>query len=74
MNIGNILSTVISPPAVIIVYANPDKIANNKCPAVIFAANRTPNDTPFANCDINSITTKNGASTSGLPPGIIIAK
>ena len=74
INIGNILNTVIIPPAVNIVQVNPDNIANNKCPAVIFAANRTPRDTPFANWDINSITTKNPANTIGLPPGIIIAK
>ena len=73
-NIGNILNTESIPPAVNIVHVNPDNIANNKCPAVIFAANRTPNDTPLASCDINSITTKNPANTNGLPPGIIIAK
>ena len=68
------LNTDNIPPAVNIVHVKPDNIANNKCPAVMFAANRTPNDTPFANCDISSITTKNIANTIGLPDGIIIAK
>lgn len=74
INIGNILNTVITPPAVNIVHANPDNIANNRCPAVMFAANRTPSDTPFANCDTNSITIRNGAKSIGLPDGINIAR
>jgi len=74
ITIGKILANVIKPPAVNIVQANPDNIVNNKCPAVIFAANRTPNDTGFIKCDINSIITKNGAATIGAPNGINIEK
>jgi hypothetical protein len=37
-----------NPPAVIIFQVNPDKIAKSKCPAVIFAANRTPNEIALA--------------------------
>lgn len=48
INNGNILATAIKPPAVNIVHVNPDKIANNKCPAIILAANRTPNEIALA--------------------------
>jgi len=40
---GSVPNTAISPPVNNIFHANPDNIASNKCPAVIFAANRTPN-------------------------------
>ena len=39
----------------------------------MFAANRTPRDTPLASCETNSIATSNGAKIRGLPAGIIIA-
>ena len=74
INKGKILTIVIKPPAVIIFQVNPDKIANNKCPAVIFAANRTPSDIALAPCEINSIITRNGANHNGAPAGINIAK
>ena len=74
INKGKILTIVIKPPAVIMFQVNPDKIANNKCPAVIFAANRTPKDIALAPWEINSIITKKGANQRGAPAGINIAK
>lgn len=49
-------------------------MANNKCPAVIFAANRTPREIALAQCETNSIITKKGANQRGLPAGINMAK
>jgi hypothetical protein len=51
-----------------------DKIANNKCPAVIFAASRSPKEIGLARWLINSITTKNGAIAIGAPAGMNIEK
>jgi uncharacterized membrane protein len=45
---GNKLTIEIIPPAVIIFQVNPDKMANSKCPAVMLAANRTPNEIALA--------------------------
>jgi hypothetical protein len=64
----------INPPAVSTDQVIPDSIANKICPAVIFAASRAPKDIAFAACDASSITTINGAKTSGVPEGINIEK
>ena len=71
---GKILINVKYEPAINNFQVNPDKMANNKCPAVKFAASRTPNDTAFIQCDINSIIIKNGANPIGLPAGKNIEK
>ena len=74
INKGKILSKEITPPKVNILNVNPDKIANKRCPAVIFAANRTPKEIALAQCDTNSMITKKGANQSGQPAGINIEK
>lgn len=71
---GNTLNTAITPDAVNICHVNPANIANNRCPAVIFAANRTPKLIAFAPCDTNSIGISSGANTNGLPLGMKFAK
>lgn len=74
INNGNIEPIVINPPAINISHANWAKIANNKCPAVILAANRTPKENALAVYDINSTITKNGAKYIGLPLGKKVEK
>ncbi len=71
---GAILAIDTNPPAINIFHVNPANIANNKCPAVILAANRTPNDIAFAECDTNSTNTKKGANHNGHPAGKNILK
>ena len=44
-------------------------MANNRCPAVILAANRTPNVIALMEYDINSIGTISGANKRGVPTG-----
>ena len=67
---GNTLTIEIIPPAVNIVHVNPLKIANNKCPAVMFALNRKPRLIAFTICDTNSIGINNGANAIGDPLSI----
>ncbi len=71
---GARLATVTNPPAINIFHVNVANIANNRCPAVIFAANRTPSDIAFAVCDTISISIKNGANHNGVPAGRNIEK
>jgi len=60
----------IIPPTINIFHINPANITNNICPAVILAANLTPNDRALTVFDINSSVTINGANNKGLPFGI----
>lgn len=71
---GIALNTASNDPDINIFHVNPANIANNKCPAVIFAASRTPNVIAFVLYDINSIGTISGAIPIGVPAGINIAK
>lgn len=57
-----------------ILKAKPDNIANNKWPAEIFAAKRTPKEIARIIKLIVSIITKKGANAIGTPPGIKILK
>jgi len=45
------------------------KIASSKCPAVMFAARRKPNDTARDKYETNSIKTNNGNKPKGQPAG-----
>jgi hypothetical protein len=74
IKIGKVLSKANNPPAVNIVQQKPERIANKRCPAVMLAANRTPNEIALATCEIISITTKKGAMTIGAPLGMNIDK
>jgi hypothetical protein len=70
-NPNNVIANI---PDVNICHAKLDIIANNKCPAIIFAPNLNPNIIPFATCEINSINTKNHDIPNGAPFGINIDK
>ena len=58
-----------TPPKVSMLHANPLRIFNNVCPAIIFAKSRTPSEMPRKAYEINSITTRKGESASGAPGG-----
>ena len=70
---GNNPATATIPPAHNICQMKLVKIANNRWPAVIFAANRKPKDTGFAKYEINSTATKKGAIPGWTPGGKNIA-
>jgi hypothetical protein len=56
-------------PLVIILYVNPLKIANRRCPETIFAASLKPKDTALDKYETNSIKTNNGSKPRGQPAG-----
>jgi hypothetical protein len=56
-------------PLAIILNVKPDKIASNRWPATMLAANLRPNDTARDKYEINSIKTNNGNKPNGQPDG-----
>ena len=56
-------------PLFIMLYVNPLKIFNSKCPATMLAANLNPKDIFLARQDINSIKTNKGNNAKGQPAG-----
>ena len=51
------------------VHPNPAKTANNVCPAIMFANNRTERLTTRITYEINSIVINNGHNANGTPDG-----
>jgi hypothetical protein len=56
-------------PLAMILYVNPLKIANRRCPATTLAPSLNPKDTALDKYEINSIKTNKGKRASGVPAG-----
>jgi len=56
-------------PDVSMLYAKPDNMFNNKCPAIMLALKRSPKLTFLARYEINSIKTNRGSNPKGQPAG-----
>ena len=71
---GNKLPNASAPPAISIFQIKLAKIVNNKWPAVIFAARRSPNEIGLAKYEIISTATKKPAIGAATPGGKNIEK